>query len=863
MIPLPVDQLIPELTSTLKTSATVIVEAPPGSGKTTRIAPSLIDAGLSDADRRVFLLQPRRVAARATAERIADERGWKLGHEVGYQVRFDSKFSKRTPLIVATEGILLRRLNSDATLEGVGTIILDEFHERSLNTDLILGMVRRVQQVLREDLKLIVMSATLDATSLEAFLAAPRLKTTGTLHPVELRYRPPRLRQNMMDHVVETVVLTAERSTGDVLVFLPGVGEISRAMSALSLHPSLKGAAILPLHGSLPLEKQNQVLRSSQQRRIVLATNVAETSLTLEGIRTVIDSGQVRVLRFEPAVGLDRLQLEPICHDSATQRAGRAGRLESGVCVRLWDEKSHRARAVHLDPEIRRVDLSSAVLQLFHWGETPEDFPWLDAPRADALVSAVRLLELLGAVDDGSITKLGRSMVQLPVSPRIARMLIEGARLDALESVSLAAAMLSERDPFLRDSRVGGRSQSNSGRRNQGRPPTKSQSRWDCDVTQRLHELQRFYDTGAGQTAFGEIHRGAAHTIRKVARQFVNSLQDLRLEPFGLDQADTSPGQRGDAKSDEAVQRAMLAAFPDRLARRRKSGDSKGRMVGGRGVKLAASSGVSNAELFLCIDVDAGSTEATVRQASGIDFAWLSPDALDDCEEQFFNPTRKQVEARRRKYFHDLLLNEQPTAISDEQQCVELLVSEAAKNLPSVMPDKNSNFASYLQRMRCLRGWAPELELPDCDDTLLVELVRDLSPRKRSFAELQNAPWLDWLKSRLTPEQQRAVELECPERIEVPSGNRIKLDYANGTAPVLAVRIQEVFSWTDTPRIAFGRVPVLLHLLAPNMRPQQVTDDLASFWSNTYEVVRKELRRRYPKHAWPEDPLTAEPVRKR
>ncbi len=437
MIPLPVDSLIPELIEHLKASTAVIIDAPPGSGKTTRVAPSLIDAGLCDRERRTFLLQPRRVAAKATAQRIAVERNWQLGKEVGYQVRFDSKVSDSTSLIVATEGILLRRLAADPTIEDIRTVVLDEFHERSLNSDLILGMLRRIQQIVRDDLRVIVMSATLDAAELETFLGAPVLKTTGTLYPVDIKYRPPKPRQKLTEHTAETVVLTAERTVGDILVFLPGVGEISQTENLLKSQPALRGCAVMPLHGSLPLEKQSKVIHPGTQRRIILSTNVAETSLTIEGIRTVIDSGQVRVLRFKPAVGLDRLQLEPICQSSATQRTGRAGRLESGLCMRLWDEKSQRAKPKYLDPEIRRVDLSAAVLQLYQWGERPGDFPWFEPPREDSVVAAERLLEQLGAIENNQITKLGQRMVKLPVSPRLARMLIESQSLGTQSQTEL------------------------------------------------------------------------------------------------------------------------------------------------------------------------------------------------------------------------------------------------------------------------------------------------------------------------------------------------------------------------------------------------------------------------------------------
>lgn len=835
MIPLPIDSLLPDLIEHLKVSTAAIVEAPPGSGKTTRVAPSLIDAGLCDSQRRTFLLQPRRLAAKSTAQRIAEERNGQLGKEVGYQVRFESKVSHSTSLIVATEGILLRRLAADPTIDDIGTVVLDEFHERSLNADLILSMLRQVQQV-RDDLRVIVMSATLDAGPLETFLNAPVFKTTGTLHPVDIKYRPPKPRQKLTEHTAETIAITAERTEGDILVFLPGVGEISQTENLLKRQRAVRDCAVMPLYGSQPLEQQSKVIHPGTNRRIILSTNVAETSLTIEGIRTVIDSGQVRVLRFKPAVGLDRLQLEPICQSSATQRAGRAGRLESGLCLRLWDEKSHRTSPMHLEPEIRRVDLSAAVLQLYQWGERPDGFPWFEAPREDSIAAAVRLLELLGAIENHKITELGRRIAKLSVSPRLARMLIESPNLGQTESICLAAAMISERDPFLREQGWSGR----------GKPPTRQASRWNCDVTQRLLALQRFYETGESQTAFGEIHRGAAHTIRKVAAEFASMIEE--------DVTVTSASSIADV-----IPKALLLAFPDRLARRRKPGDSKGRMVGGRGVRLGPSSGVYEPELFLCIDADDAATEAKVRQASGIDPAWLPEELMVDREEQFFNPTRKQVEARRRRYWGDLMLNEQTAPITDEEQCQDLLFAAASKQLRSVLPDEKSSFHSWLKRMACLQAWAPELELPESNDEFLTELLRELCPHKRSFAELQTSAWLDWLKSRLTPAQLQALERECPERMEVPSGSRIQLDYTVGKPPVLAVRIQEVFSWKETPRVAFGRVPILLHLLAPNFRSQQVTDDLASFWANTYSTVRKELRRRYPKHSWPEDPLTAMP----
>ena len=836
---LPVDLLLPELAETLWNAPTVILEAPPGSGKSTRVAPSLIDAGLCDSQRRVFLLQPRRVAARATAQRISEERQWQMGREIGYQVRFENRSTESTPLVVATEGILLRRLNNDPVLSGVGTVVLDEFHERSLNADLLLGMLRRIQDVVRNDLKLIIMSATLNTATLVDALQAPVLSTTGTLHPVDIKYRPPRPRQNILKHVVDTVAVTLEKTDGDLLVFLPGMGEIHRVQRDLEQHRATQDCDILPLHGSLPLEQQNRVLYARGRRRIVLATNVAETSLTIEGIRHVIDSGQVRVLRYDPNVGLDRLQLESICQNSAAQRAGRAGRLAHGTCIRLWNERTHRARPQALQPEIRRVDLCAAVLQLYQWGEKPDgDFPWLETPRAESLARARDLLAALGAVSNGQLTDVGRRMAELPIAPRLARMLIEAQAFDAVPTMALVAAMLSERDPFLK-------SQPTSG----SRPPTRRQARWHCDLTQRFLAINQYFQRRTAHSPFGEIHQGAARIIQRVAHELTNY---MGVQLGTIESTD---------QTEEQIQRCLLAAFPDRLARRRKPQDARGRMVGGRGVRLAPTSGVMDAEYFLCIDVDAGQTEASVRLASGVDLAWLPAGAIETREEQFFNPSRKQVEARRRGYFRDLLLAEAPVAISDEAQCHEILLREATKQVSAVLPNEKSAFHSYVNRWNCLRDWAPDLELPACDDKILAEIAEELCAGRRSFAQLRDAPWLDWLRAKLSDQQQQAIEKECPERITIPNGSRKLLQYTVGKPPVLAARIQEIFSWTNTPCIAFGRQPVLLHLLAPNMRPQQITDDLASFWENTYPVIRKELRRRYPKHAWPEDPLTAKPTR--
>ncbi len=843
MKPLPIDSLRHEILDAVRTRPAVILEAPPGSGKTTRVAPMLLDRGIISSNQRLFLLQPRRIAARSTAQRIASERGLALGRDVGYQVRFERHWGHQTRLIVATEGVLVRRLQDDPLLEDIGAIILDEFHERSIDTDLLLGLAWQLQQTFRPELKILIMSATLCSEPLlRLFPNAATLKCDGRLFPVDVKYRPPRNRQDWIEHAVDTVVLTAERTDGDILVFLPGMSEIHRVLSGLRSRGLDRRFDLLSLHGSMPLEEQSKIVHPSDSRRIILSTNVAETSLTIDGIRTVIDSGFARVLRFSPELGLDRLQLEPISQASATQRAGRAGRTSEGRCIRLWDEASHRHRAERLEPEICRVDLSGVVLFLMCWGEKNiREFPWLDPPSEQALDAAIQLLQALGAIEGNQVTDLGKLIGKLPVAPRLGRLMIEANRFGYLRAAAQIAAMLSEREPFLR------RGSQSSAR--QGIVTAVARSR--CDVLDRLDALRDYWQHGTESSRFGTIHRDAAYSILETAQQLFDQVSRLIEEQ-----------PNGAIQESGAIGRALLAAFPDRLARRRQTNSPKGKMIGGRGVQLAPASSVTDAEFFLCIDVDAGSTDASVRIASGVELDWICLSRMTDREELFFHPTQQQVVARQRTYIDDLLIQETTTQISDHRACSEVLFAEASARLQELLPKPGTPAGSFLERVRFLAHWAPEFQLPNFDEEQLKEILKSLCDHRRSLRELQEAPWLDWIRSQLSQEQLSAVDREAPERIEVPSGNKIRLEYDGIKPPVLAVRIQEVFSWLTTPKLAFGRVPVLLHLLAPNMRPQQITDDLESFWNRTYSVVRAELRRRYPKHAWPEDPRTAKPIRK-
>jgi ATP-dependent helicase HrpB len=638
-----------------------------------------------------------------------------------------------------------------------------------------------------------------------------------------------------------------DRTPGDLLVFLPGLYEIHQCARQLDDLARASNLAVLPLHGELPSEKQDAALSPLDRRKVVLATNVAETSVTVEGITGVVDTGLARLLMYDPALGLDRLRLLPISRASADQRAGRAGRTRPGVCVRLWSEGSQRSRPEQTEPEIRRVDLAGAVLQLLCLGEADMlRFPWLEPPREAAVQQALTLLRKLGALDGAGVTKLGRWLARLPVHPRIARLLIEGQQQGEPERVALAAALLSERDPFGRDL--------NALPRNV-KPRTKTPS----DILDRVTALEDFERTGRSDGSLGTLNRGAARFVLRACDQLTRLLR----EESRTDRCHHNWPRSADLiTSEDAVLRSFLAAFPDRVARRRGPGDRRGVMVGGRGVRLAPTSGVSEPELFVCVEADAGKTETLVRLASAIRREWLPPEEVYARVEVLFDPAEERVVARKRLFYDDLLLEEVPAALPDDERTGQLLADAAAGQLARVLPAEDSPAGHYLTRLRCLAQWMPELELPAFDETQLRETLTWLCHGRRSFAELREAPWVDALRSRLTPKQQQAVEREAPERLAVPSGSHLQLRYELDRPPVLAVRIQELFGLRETPRVAGGRVRVLLHLLAPNYRVQQVTDDLASFWANTYSQVRKELRARYPKHAWPEDPWSALPERR-
>jgi ATP-dependent helicase HrpB len=762
-VPLPIDDRLEEVRAALARARAAVLVAPPGSGKTTRVPPALLPEGP------VFLLQPRRVAARSIARRIAAEQGLALGEEVGWQVRFERRFTARTRLLVATEGILTARLQSDPLLGGFRTIGLDEFHERSLHADLALALARQAWRA-REDLRLLVMSATLDASPVSRFLdGCPVVEAAGRPHPVEVDHAPG-------TSLADAVRAILARPGGHVLCFLPGAPEIRRAEAALAGVP----ARLRPLHGRLSAEEQDAALAPSpSERKVVLATNVAETSLTVDGVTDVVDTGQHKVLRFDPATGLDRLVLERISADSAEQRAGRAGRTGPGRVVRLWDPRDRlRPRR---EPEIERVDLASPALEVLAWGGDPRTFEWFEAPGEERLSAALRLLERLGAVRGGRLTSDGEAMHRLPLHPRLARFVAAaggGARAAA------ACAALAE------------------GWRPSGDPPTT-----DSDLLTAADRLPE-----------------APPAVRAAARDIEQTARAAGL---------ARPG----AETDESLRRALLAGFPDRVARRREPRSSRLLLGTGQGALLGRESGVREGELLLALDVTGGAAgaggESIVRAASRVEREWLTPVETEIVHRLDETGSVRAFACDR---YERLLLGERPVP-ADPEQAAELLAGALEER----------GFGPAAQAL------GNRLRVAGLEADLRAAVVAACRGRT-------SLPSLDRPERWLDASVRARLDRLAPERLPLPSGRTASLDYRDDGSIVAAVKLQELFGLGDTPRIGPRREPVVFELLAPNGRAVQTTRDLRSFWERTYPEVRKELRGRYPRHPWPEDPWSAEPT---
>jgi ATP-dependent helicase HrpB len=798
VIDLPIDDFIPAILEAVRSRRALILSAAPGAGKTTRVPPALA------ADGPVIVLQPRRVAARSMARRIADEQGWTLGREVGWHVRFERKFSPDTRVLFATEGILTARLQQDPLLSEFRTIVLDEFHERSIHADLGLALARQAWRA-RHDLRMVIMSATLQADPLAAFLdGCPQIAVPGRLHPLAIDYRPAQ-------SVAAAVTELLQETPGSVLCFLPGAPEINRALSDVRATVG-PGVDVLPLHGSLPSDEQDRAIVDGGGRRVILATNIAETSLTVPGVTAVVDTGLHKVARYDEDRGIDSLELERVPADSADQRAGRAGRVGPGRARRLWDQ-ADRLRP-HGEAEIHRVDLSDTVLDVMAWGGDPASFEWFDAPSPERVQGALRLLEYLGAIRDGQVTSAGERMKRLPLHPRLARMLIESG---GSREVALACALLSERHSSARH-----------------------------PVTTSSDLLSAVDDESA-----------LPPHVRDVGRK----LQHLSDPP--------SPGVARATRETEFL-RAIFAGYPDRVARRRAPGSPKFLLASGHGAVLGRESGVRDAEFIVAVDVQAGpafakatarqaaghATEATIRIASAIDGAWLSHGSHGSRSHGLhglhgsgivheFDSGSGRVRATEREYYGEIVIVERPAAVDPEIAAGLLAEAYRARGW-------SDDDTQLWRRLRFA-----ELDV-DVDALLAVAAAG-----RRTLDEIDLRGALEGLPRRSPGgggSVARDLDRFAPDVLAVPSGRRRPLQYQEDGSVIASVKLQELFGLAESPRLGPRRQPVVFELLAPNGRPVQTTRDLRSFWDTTYQEVRKELRGRYPRHPWPEDPWTAPPT---
>lgn len=854
---LPIDPFLPEVTRSLAANPNLVLVAEPGAGKTTRVPPAIIHAGLlSDPHPALVMLQPRRVAARAAAERIAEEQHWTCGQEVGYHVRFERRITSTTRIRVLTEAILSRQLLSDPELSGIGAVLLDEFHERSIHSDLALALLREVQLSFRPDLKILVMSATLDAEPVAAFLGgAPILRVPGRVFPVDTQYQTPR--PGTLPEQVATAVDSVLHHPGHILCFLPGAEEIRRTQRLLSNLSA--DADILPLHGTLPFEDQRRAVAPSPNRRkIILATNIAETSLTIDGVRVVVDSGLSRQTAFDPRRGLESLRLGKISKASAAQRAGRAGRTADGICLRLWSAKQHNELPDFDPPELRRIDLAPTLLTLLTWGVSDlTNFAWFEPPTPEATAQAIRLLQMLGAAQgkDHSLTAtpLGQRMANLPLHPRLARLLIDAVDSNRAEEGATLAALLSERDLRLRDRTATFRD----------RRPTEISS---SDLLPRLELLDYATKRNFHPSLEDDGIEPAA------ARQVARTKQELlsRLPP-------PSKTKRSDIPQD-----LLLSAYPDRVCLRRSSDPSAGLMVGnwgghggtgggnggGIGILLAPESSVRQGNFFLALDVreDDRSTarQATVSLAHAVELADLHhtfPHAFSRRTTCVYDPAKDKVVGRVQTLYYNLVLEESDDARVDDSAAASALADALLPQLDQLIASDESAANLFARIRLAAQHLKSDTPWPSPPWNRFREHLTHHLTGARRLSDFRPAAFL---QSLLVWPLDRLLDEHVPTHFTVPTGNRIRIDYTPPppTPPILPVRLQEMFGATTTPTICQGKVPLLLHLLSPGYKPVQITQDLVSFWKNTYEQVRKDLRARYPKHSWPDNPLTAPPVAK-
>jgi ATP-dependent helicase HrpB len=839
--PLPIDVLQADLVAACGRVRRLVLRAPTGSGKSTRIPQMLLDLNLVQGQ--IVVLQPRRIAARLLAARIAQERNVRLGGEVGYQIRFERVESAQTRIKFVTEALLLRQMASDPELKGVGAVVFDEFHERNLHSDVALALARRLQETHRPDLLIMAMSATLDTEGVAKWLGcAETLAADGRAYPVQVEYThlPRNSTRPIWDAAAEQVRrVLREETEGDILVFMPGSYEIMRTIGAVRNLPESGGVDILPLYGELPPEEQDRAVKPGPGRKVIVATNVAETSLTIPGVRAVVDAGLARIARFDPHRGIDTLLVEPVSQASAEQRAGRAGRTGPGRCIRLWSQTDHEARPLREVPEIKRVDLSETILLLLSsgWGEAAT-FPWYEKPDDKALQRALTVLADLGAVDaQGKLTDLGRRMSVFPAHPRYARMLLAAGDLDCVYEVCRIAGLAQGRDILFR--KVDDRTEN-------ARDSVEQED--GSDFFPRLALLQRAVEMKFDADAcdrFG-VHGQAARQADQAARQFLRLAegQGLPVSDRVADPAD--------------VRRCLLLGFSDRLAVRLDAGTLRCALVHGRTGELRRESSIRNAKLLVAAEVDEiqarGGVTTYLSLATAIEEAWLQelfPAEFSTVNQVRYDASQRRVVTRVERRFRDLVLEAKERDDAPSDAASRLLAEEVAAGRLE-LEKWDAPVDAWIRRVNFLSKHCPELGIPPFDEAARRMVIEEVCAGAVAYRDIRERPVFGVVRGWLTHEQAMALESYCPEKIVLPRKKHpARIEYTEDGQAEIEATVQELYDFPGSKlRVCLGKVPMVVCIQSPARRTQQRTTDLDAFWKGSYEGVKKELRGRYPKHEW-------------
>ena len=891
---LPIDDALPQLTAALQAQRCAVLVAPPGAGKTTRV-PLVLAREPWAQDRKILVLEPRRLAARAAAARMAATLGEEVGATVGYRVRFGSKVSPATRIEVVTEGIFTRRVLDDPALEDVAAILFDEFHERSLDADLGLALARDVQQGLRDDLKLLAMSATLDGARVARMLGEGTevIESLGRAFPVETRYLGRDPRDPIERQVADAVVRSLRADTGSLLVFLPGAGEIRRTETLLRERVDDPATDIVALYGALEAEVQDRAIAPAARgrRKVVLATAIAETSLTIEGVRVVVDSGLARVPRYEPDVGLTRLETVRVSRASADQRRGRAGRTEPGLCYRLWDEPQTAALEPANRPEILAADLSALVLDLAHWGVSdPATLAFLDPPPAPAVAEAKALLRTLGAIDgEGRITDEGKRLRLLPLPPRLARMVVDAAAVGEAGLAAEIAVVLTERGLGGNDvdlaHRVDGLQRDRSRRAQDARAMAR---RWASVASTHLPSERsapspnqtparrglvtssKMPEAGKPAAGVGEGWEGGSESSTEMRQTTTTPTPDPSPQGGG-ERRERLRGEvsREHSRSEKALSvGALLAlAYPDRVARSRGNGGAF-LLANGRGANVDPASALAREPFLAVAEISGSAAQGRIVLAAAMTLAEIEAefaDRIESREEVSFDAASASLRARRQRRLGALTLADQPAKIAPSDETARLLADGIARLGIDRLPWSKA-LAQWRDRVLFLRHAEPDQDWPDLSDTALAANAADwLAPAldgKTALAELNADALTEALHALLPWALRRRLEAEAPTHFAAPSGSSVPIDYASEEGPKLAIRVQELFGLDRHPTVAGGRVPLVVELLSPAHRPVQVTRDLPGFWRGSYAAVKTEMKGRYPRHPWPDDPLVAPATRR-